>query len=285
MLRSSREGSSVGDVFRELLVVPPGGCGGQASITVREKVTWDECNENVRFTLYGQPHSLTCTVPASAPEFEHARRIALASPGHRLTVAAPLPCCPCVPVWPSTDLRDCSFLVLLSLSLCVAVCRCRCVASRRSAAEDEAKEGYIENSVSLDASAQVCLTVACHWTFHPSPSLTSDLLHTWRTQLMLALDSGCAKTARVVEEEARQLLLERRRRHSVSLEVDAQKQLQMLSLKDARAVSHGSGVASSMAPNSLPVSAATSATTPRTSISDVKPKQINVAPKPEAKEQ
>lgn len=164
-----------------------------------------------------------------------------------------------------------------------------------SPAEDEQKEGYIENSVSLDASSQVCLTVACHWTFHPSPSLTSELLHTWRTQLMLALDSGCAKTARVVEEEARQLLLERRRRHSVSLEAEAQKQVQMLSLKDSRAVSHGTGAGASYAPSvaSLSVSASASATTPRASISanrpqspaDVKPKQINVAPKPEAKEQ
>jgi len=89
---------------------------------------------------------------------------------------------------------------------------------RFSLYEDQIKEGYVENSITLDASGQVCLTVSCRWTFNPHAGMTPELLNMWRTKLKNNMDAGCVKTVRVVEDEAKQLLQEqRRRRHSVSL--------------------------------------------------------------------
>jgi hypothetical protein len=120
-------------VYRDVTVGPPN-CPEEDLVVVREKVTWSEEDEEVRFALY----------------------------------------------------------------------------------EDEVKEGYIENSITLDASGAVCLTVSCRWTFNPHAGMSDELLQVWRNKLKCGLDAGCIKTVRVVEEEQKQLLQERRRRHSVS---------------------------------------------------------------------
>lgn len=197
-------------VFREIRVSPLGACvgGGGSSNSgsnssgsasepvmhyVREKVTWDEANENVRFTLYEDPH----------------------------------------------------------------------------------KEGYIENQISLDASGAVCLTVSCHWTFTPRPELTAQCLEQWTSKLRAALDAGCAKTVRVVEEEAKALLLERRRRHSLSQvaeQADTQRFMQQLALKEKSA---SAAAAVSPAPATAPSSSPVPPTSPTS-----RTKHIAVAAKP-----
>ena len=189
-------------MFREIRVSPLGACGGGSAggaagsepvmHFVREKVTWDEANENVRFTLYEDPH----------------------------------------------------------------------------------KEGYIENQISLDASGAVCLTVSCHWTFTPRPELTAQCLELWTSKLRAALDAGCAKTVRVVEEEAKALLQERRRRHSLSQvaeQADTQRFMQQLALKEKSA---SAAAAVSPAPATAP-SASPVPTSPTS-----RTKHIAVAAKP-----
>jgi len=167
-------------------------CGSEQQYVVREKVTWDEGNENVRFTLY----------------------------------------------------------------------------------EDPTKEGYIENQISLDASGAVCLTVSCHWTFTPHPDLTPQRLDLFRAKLRAALDAGCIKTVRVVEEQHLALLQERRRRHSVSQVAEQQAEvgriMQQMAIKDKEKTA--AAVAPAAAPSSSPPAAATSPAT--------RTKHIAVAAKP-----
>ncbi len=62
--------------------------------------------------------------------------------------------------------------------------------------------------------------------------MTSELLQRWKERLRAGLDAGTTKTVRVVEEEARQIEKERRRRHSLSNEAE---QLKELAIKDSAA--------------------------------------------------
>lgn len=84
--------------------------------------------------------------------------------------------------------------------------------------EDPTKEGYIENAISRDASGQMCLTLSCHWTFHPHSTLTPVVLAQWRQGLRQNIDRTCAATVHAVEEEAKAVEKERRRRHSLAKE-------------------------------------------------------------------
>jgi len=104
--------------------------------------------------------------------------------------------------------------------------------------EDDVKEGHIDNQITTDISGQVCLTTSCRWTFHPQANMTSELLQRWKERLREGLDSGTTKTVRIVEEEARQIEKDRRRRHSVNSEADQHQQTKGLTSKDSSAGSH-----------------------------------------------
>jgi len=80
--------------------------------------------------------------------------------------------------------------------------------------DDEMKHGYVENSITTDASGNNCLSVSCHWVFLPISSLTRQTLRLWRSGLKRAIDESITKTVVIVEEEFRQLEQSRRKRRA-----------------------------------------------------------------------